>query len=106
MVAEVAESARVGMWELDPHNDTVAFDAVTARLIGAGEVAGHSTVSGHLAELVHPDDRAQVTSALQEAVSNETAYRVRFRVRSATGAITHLISHGRVLRKPSDPSPV
>ena len=104
-VAEGAESAHVGMWEIDPHNDTVAFDAVTARLMGAGEVAGHSSVSGHLGELVHPDDRAQVTSALEEAVSNETPYRVRFRVRSATGEITHLISHGRVLRKPSDPSP-
>jgi hypothetical protein len=98
VVAEVGESTHVGVWEIDPHNDTVAFDAVTAQLIGAGEVAGHSTVSAHLAELVHPEDRAPVAEALQEAVNHETAYRVRFRVRSAAGVITHLISHGRVLR--------
>lgn len=104
VVAQVGGSTDVGVWEIDPQTDFVAFDAVTAQLLGAGKVAGYSTVTRHLQELVHPDDRAKVTSALQEAVATETAYRVRFRGRSAAGVITHLISHGQVLRKPSDPS--
>jgi hypothetical protein len=41
---------------------------------------------------------------VQHAVATETAYRVRFRVRSVAGVITHLISHGRILHKPDNPS--
>jgi hypothetical protein len=103
-VADLDEFARVGVWEIDPQNDTVAFDAVAAQLIGDGEVAGYSTITRHLQELIHPDDHAAIAAALREAVATETAYRVRFRVCSFDGVITHLISHGRMLHKPSDPS--
>lgn len=105
VVAEVGEFARVGVWEIDPQTGIVAFDAVAAQLIGDGDVAGCSTVARHMQELIHPDDHAPITSALQEVSETETAYRVRFRVRSPEGVITHLISHGRMLHKPSDPYP-
>lgn len=99
------EAERVGVWEIDPQSGAVAFDAVTARLVGAGVSAGHSTVEQHLEDLVHPDDRDRVEQAMRQALGTGTSYRVRFRVTSSAGAVTWLISHGRVLTKPSDRVP-
>lgn len=99
------EAERVGVWEIDPQSGAVAFDAVTARLVGAGVSAGHSTVEQHLEDLVHPDDRDRVEQAMRQALGTGTSYRVRFRVTSPAGAVTWLISHGRVLTKPSDRAP-
>lgn len=99
---------RVGMWEIDPQTRIVAYDAVTAQLMGmADQEAGYASVDEHLDQLVHPADRDRVEHALQYALRTETTYRVRFRVLPATGAAagaaTWLISQGRVLRKPTDP---
>jgi len=102
--AVVDESAHVGMWEIDPQSGQVAYDEVTARLIGAGTSHGYSSVQEQLHELVHPADRERVEEALHTALTTGTAYLVRFRVVSPAGVVTHLVSHGRVLRKPSDRS--
>jgi len=90
------------MWEVDPQTRTVAYDSVTAALMGAEPLAGHTSLDEHLNQLIHPADRAGIEHAMQYALRTQTTYRVRFRVLSATGVSTWLISQGRVLRKPSD----
>lgn len=102
---KIVRPAQVGMWEIDPQSGDVAYDGVTAQLLGIGTQAGNSTVIQHLNELIHPGDRDRVDEAIKYALRTHTTYRVRFRVITALGLPTWLISQGRVLTKPSDPSP-
>jgi len=103
-IPSVVRPAQVGMWEVAPDTRTIAYDGVTARLMGLGDEPGHSSVARHLDLLVHGDDRERVEQAMDHALETGATYLVRFRVDSPLGVPTWLISHGRMLSKPSDPT--
>jgi len=97
-----ADTSSIGVWELDPVHGTVAYDAVGAQLIGAGHDAGSARVEEHLQQLIHPEDREHIAQTLQHCLDTGDSYRMRFRTVSATGAITWLVSNGRVIRNAGD----
>ncbi len=89
------EAASIGTWNWDPVNDRMFADAKTARLFGVtAEEANGGPVKVFL-EKLHPEDRARVTVALEEALAHGGAYAVEFRLPQPNGSCFWLRSHGR-----------
>lgn len=94
-----------GVWELDPTTGVVAYDDVSARLIGAGATAGWAPVESHLRTLIHPEDCEHVAQGMLQCLDSGAPYLVRFRTLSPEGKTVWLVSQGRVLHHPADSSP-
>jgi len=83
-LALAEESARFGVWELDPATRMVHLSAGAARLHGLPPVAV-SKSNQELAALVHPDDQPESHRVFEEALSQGTECQIDFRVRYPDG---------------------
>ena len=90
-------SADCGAWELDTATGTIAYDAVAARILGAGHAGGRGLLPANTGDGVHPDDRAAVAAELAEAVRTGRPYEARFRTLQPDGGYTWCVSRARVL---------
>lgn len=69
---KVVKPAQVGMWEIHPQTGDVAYDGVSAQLLGIGTEAGHSTVTQHLNGLIHPATATESMKRLKNALRTQT----------------------------------
>lgn len=79
-------SEAVGVWVWDVPSDTVRADGSTwqGRFGGSSQIE----VSGKLADfiaLLHPDDRARVSAAVEQAVASGDPYRCEYRIVTPAG---------------------
>jgi PAS domain S-box-containing protein len=80
------ESGGVGTWDLDPQTGAISWDARCRAICGVAP-GDDPDLTALLAEIVHPEDRARVETAVRQACSTdapddgkyEVAYRVRRR---------------------------
>jgi two-component system, sensor histidine kinase and response regulator len=84
-LALAEESARFGIWELDPATDMVHLSAGAARLNGMAAVAVVKRRQ-ELAAAIHPDDRPEVQRAFQAAVRDGTDFQTEYRLRHPDGS--------------------
>lgn len=96
-------AAECGAWELDTATGTIAYDAVAARILGAGHTSGRGLLPANTGDGVHPDDRPVVAAALAESVRTGRPYEVRFRTLQPDGTYTWCASRARVLTGPGAP---
>ena len=83
-LALAEESARFGVWELDPATGLVHLSAGAARLNGLPAVAT-SMPRRELGALVHPDDQPEAARLFDEALSKGAECQMDFRVRYPDG---------------------
>jgi two-component system, sensor histidine kinase and response regulator len=79
------ESARFGVWELDPVANRVHLSAGAARLSGFPAVAV-SKDPDELATYIHPDDLPDVRRAFEQAMRDGTDYQIEYRTRYPDGS--------------------
>ncbi len=89
------EAAGFGVWELDIATDTVTLSDGAAVLTGLPANISKMSNSA-LSQLIHPDDREAITSALQTALSQGSGYQVEFRILLPGGAQRWRRAIGRV----------
>jgi len=91
------EVGRIGNWSLDVA--TMRFTGSDIALEICGLPAGAAPTYGEIAELMHPDDRAQTSRAVKRALSEGVPYAVNIRLfRKDTGEMRHMISRAEVVR--------
>ncbi|OYW60525.1 MAG: hypothetical protein B7Z40_19880 [Bosea sp. 12-68-7] len=88
------EAGGMGAWELDLRDFTLAVSDLYRA--GFGLAPGASFTYAELSELIHPDDRANRTEALQQAVATRDDYEIEYRVvLPCTGEIRWIAVRGR-----------
>ena len=95
--ATALPAAECGAWELDTATGTIAYDAVAARILGAGHAAGREQLPANTGDVVHPEDRALVAAGLAAAARTGRPYEARFRTLQPDGSYAWCLSRARVL---------
>jgi PAS domain S-box-containing protein len=94
----ILEAARLVTWELDPATEHVTRSSNSHAVFGIG-----SGPASEFYNLIHPDDRARVTWALNEAIRNNRSYEEGFWILKADGQLVYFLARGRLaLTEPSE----
>lgn len=91
------EAAGFGLWDLDLETGVVTLSEGAAALNGFPRKSARVREED-LRQLIHPDDRAAVSTALQDAIRNGDAYQVEFRMLLSDGSQRWCRALGRVER--------
>jgi two-component system, sensor histidine kinase and response regulator len=98
-----AESARLGVWELDVQSGAVKWDDYMHYLHGISREEFRGTAE-EWKKTLHPDDLPGVEALLGEAIAETREFGSEFRVVWQSGEVRHVECHGTVLRQPGGKS--
>ena len=97
----LAAGAIIGTWAWDIPNDRFTVDEAFARSFGLDPELGHDGLRlTQVVGSVHPNDRAGLAAAINEAMQRGGAYAHQYRVRRADGNYYWLEANGRVEHGP------
>ncbi len=94
-LAAAQKVARVGSWELDLENGFAEWSAEMYRILGLEQRTGPVPAS-LLLELVHPEDRAQLTARLHDALQSGISFDLDIRIIRPDGALRYLHARTQV----------
>ncbi len=89
---EAQRIARLGSWELRSKSDSVICSPETLRIFEL-EAPSQELRYADFLNMVHPDDRDQVGSAIANSLQQKQGYDLQFRVLRRNGELRHI--HGR-----------
>ncbi|MCM0083289.1 response regulator [Geomonas sp. Red32] len=91
-----ADSAHLGIWDLDVAADRLIWDERMYQLFGGnpGDTVGIS----YWRERLHPADRDQVMKAFDDALAGSREYDLEYRVLQADGTLRWIKANGTVIR--------
>ncbi len=78
--------ARIGSWELDLRSQALSWSREAYRILGLDPHAIEPSYTAFLAR-VHPDDRARVDHAYQQAIAQRTPYSIEHRLQREDGSV-------------------
>ena len=97
----LAAGAIIGTWHWDLPTDRFTVDEAFARAFGLDPALGREGIPlAQIISTVHPDDRAGLTEAINEAIARGGAYAHQYRTRRADGHYYWLEANGRVDKAP------
>jgi PAS domain S-box-containing protein len=94
-LAEAEAIAPFGVWEWDVTRNTVRWSEGLYAIYGLRREDFPATYEGYIAR-VHPDDRARVHNAVQQAYRAQAPFEFEERVVRPNGEVRWLVSRGRV----------
>ncbi|WP_167525340.1 PAS domain S-box protein [Roseomonas genomospecies 6] len=97
------EGAGMGAWRCCPESGRFEATATAKRLHGLPDDALLDAAAAM--EVVHPDDRERVRQALETAIKYGEPYYAEFRTVLPSGTIRWLLSRGRWVSSPGEPTP-
>src|SRR5688572_5436322 len=89
-------AAGIGTWHLDLQTHVATYDDNLNRIFGLDPVETQGPLDERLAR-IHPDDRARVRDAVDEAIATRSEFTIEFRVVRPDGAIVWLRDRGRIV---------
>lgn len=95
------EAGKVGAWEWDISTDTITWSDELHRIYGLDVGTFDGGLENKLS-LIHPDDKAMMTTTVRQAVKAGTDYEAEFRIFRADGKIRWVIERGRVHRNETE----
>ncbi|HWR38320.1 MAG TPA: PAS domain S-box protein [Patescibacteria group bacterium] len=93
-----AESAGIGVWELDVDSGKLFWDETMHELYGLAPGEFDGDVNAWL-RVVHPDDRQEAFREYRQALQGETEYDSEFRVTRPDQSVHYIKAFGRVARQ-------
>lgn len=89
-------AANAGFWELDltAHPRTVVWSPELEEIYGS-QVRASSTLQETRLQLIHPDDREQVTRSMDEAIATRSPWRHEFRIVRGDGEVRWISARGQ-----------
>ena len=97
----LAAGAIIGTWHWDLPTGLVTVDDEFARSYGLDPALGRDAIPiAQVVMSVHPDDRAGLAAAMDEAIARGGSYAHQYRVRRADGKYHWIEANGRVDRAP------
>ena len=97
------DAAGAGVWRWDAATNIIEWDAACATLFGVTAKCGPVT---EFLKFVHPDDRASLRKAWDEACRISTPAEVRFRIRRPDGSLRYVGARGCVLGQSTTHAPL
>ena len=91
------DAGRMGVWDWDIVTGTIQWSDNLEAIHGIAPGTFAGTLEG-FQTLVHPDDRAHVTEAIDQAVRDGTGYDTTFRNVRADGSVGWMSAKGRVVQ--------
>jgi two-component system cell cycle sensor histidine kinase/response regulator CckA len=91
------DAAQMGLWEWDMVSNRVSWDAKKYDVFGLAYGSFAGTKEAFL-ELVHPDDRAMLETAITRAVEDGAPYQNEFRIVAPAGHTRWIANLGQVYR--------
>ncbi|WP_163027323.1 PAS domain-containing hybrid sensor histidine kinase/response regulator, partial [Pseudomonas viridiflava] len=93
----LAAGAIIGTWHWDVPGDSLTIDEAFSRAFGLDPALGHEGLTmEQVIGSVHPEDRARLKAAIDEAIKTGGAYAHQYRVRRADGKYYWIEANGRV----------
>lgn len=115
-LAAAASGANIGLWDVEPDSGRTITNPIFESQLGyppGGLREGDgkwATLRGGLAgwaELLHPDDRAQVEQKIQQYLAGELdVYKAEHRVRANDGSYKWILSVGNSIKRAADGRPL
>ena len=90
-------TGKIGLWDWDVANDQVAWTDSLYAIHGVEKTASPMTVEKFSA-LVHPDDRAPVSEAIDRALNEGAPYELEFRAVRPDGVVISLFTDAIIVR--------
>ncbi len=88
----------IGVWDWDVATDSMALDASIARAYGLDGLKIEHDALAFCTSHVYPDDRAEFSAAIEQALTAGTSLSHRHRFMLAGGAIRHVQFHAHIFR--------
>jgi len=92
-----ADSAGIGVWELDPASNTLEWDDWMCRLYGI-DPANFAGAFEAWQKGVHPDDIEAASAELEQALKGDKPFDTQFRVVWPDGEVRTLKANGMIIR--------
>lgn len=98
LLFEQTESiAKTGSWELNLKDQSLFWSD------GVFEILGYAPQSFEVSfekgvEVIHPEDRIEALTVMEQAINENSEYRIQKRFITKDGSIKHILSSGRVLK--------
>src|SRR5690606_35391187 len=98
LLFEQTESiAKTGSWELNLKDQSLFWSD------GVFEIVGYAPQSFEVSfekgvEVIHPEDRIEALTVMEQAINENSEYRIQKRFITKDGSIKHILSSGRVLK--------
>lgn len=87
------ETARMGSWQLDLASGMLESSAQCKANFGLAP--SHTLTYAALTEIIHPDDRTMVGTAVQKALSDKEDYHAEYRAVWPDGSVHWIVASGR-----------
>jgi PAS domain S-box-containing protein len=87
----------MGVWDWDVLNDKLRWTERVYEIHGVAPADFHGRVED-FTRLIHPDDAARVSAAIEEALTGDPAYNIEFRIIRPSGEMRWVYTSGRALR--------
>ncbi len=95
------QSASMGVWHWDLKEDKRYFDDQACRLLGI-EPAAFTGTPDEFFDVVHPDDREMLKTALSRTIERDVPYEPAYRAVWPDGSVHYIAARGRIVRDDAD----
>jgi PAS domain S-box-containing protein len=90
------QGGKLGVWSRDFRTGQVVWSPELEAIFGL-EPGTFAKNEAAFFELVHPDDKARISEAIERSIKNGEAYSVEFRFHHADGSVGWMVGRGRVI---------
>jgi PAS domain S-box-containing protein len=91
------ESGNMGTWSVDPETGVTMMDKRFAKLFGVTpDVAERGASLEYFTRIIHPDDRADVVTAVNQAIQDDASYDIEYRTEPEPGKTIWVSAKGRM----------
>jgi PAS domain S-box-containing protein len=87
--------SNMGIWEWNPQTETLWWSDGIRRIHGVD--AGYTPTLDEALAFYHPDDRAVIEAAVQQAIDSGTGYEEHLRIVRPDGAVRHVLARGETM---------
>ncbi|MFO7724862.1 MAG: PAS domain-containing protein, partial [Oceanipulchritudo sp.] len=91
------EAGQIGIWEYDPHRDTLIWDERMHDIFGIPADLFDGTIAGWRRNL-HPDDAAATEASFHEALRQSNEFHTEFRLLLPDGEVRHVTGDAHIVR--------
>ncbi len=96
------QTGKLGIWDWDVEKNTITWTDPVYEIHGVKKGSFEPTMEGY-SELIHPEDREWVTSAIRATLENDAPYEVEFRTMNPEGEVNWVFTNAVVLREQGRP---
>jgi len=94
---------KVGSWSWNLETNTIAIDPIIAKMVGVPVKVGRKGIPvAQFTERVHKDDLKRVTTAIRDAIKNQSVFEAEYRINGPKGEVYWVMARGKIQARGGD----